>query len=156
MSSRGQAQAHPVAAPSGFFVLRTPLLPFTEVTAWGHGLQAPAAGEDPGVLAEAVAADRVQLRRRLEDIVTTREFRDALFVASPSLAAAVDPWRKDPDSDKGRATERSLVSYLMRAAARPTPFGLFAGCTTGTIGARTSLRFEGMSRYRRHTRLDMD
>ncbi len=44
----------------------------------------------------------------------------------------------------------------MRAAARPTPFGLFAGCTTGTIGARTCLRFEGMSRYRRHTRLDMD
>ena len=156
MSSRGQAQAHPVAAPSGFFVLRTPLLPFTEVTAWGRGLQAPAAGEDPGVLAEAVAADRVQLRRRLEDIVTTPEFRDALFVASPSLAAAVDPWRKDPDCDKGRATERSLVSYLMRAAARPTPFGLFAGCTTGTIGARTRLRFEGMSRYRRHTRLDMD
>ena len=156
MSSRGHAQAHPVAAPSGFFVLRTPLLPFTEVTAWGRGLQASAAGEDPGVLAEAVAADRVQLRRRLEDIVTTPEFRDALFVASPSLAAAVDPWRKDPDSDKGRATERSLVSYLMRAAARPTPFGLFAGCTTGTIGARTRLRFDGLSRYRRHTRLDMD
>jgi hypothetical protein len=156
MSSRGQAQAHPVAVPSGFFVLRTPLLPFTEVTAWGHGLQAPAAGEDPGVLAEAVAADRVQLRRRLEDIATTPEFRDSLFVASPSLAAAVDPWRKDPDSDKGRATERSLVSYLMRAAARPTPFGLFAGCMTGTIGARTRLRFEAMSRYRRHTRLDMD
>ena len=151
MSSRGQtqAQAHPVAAPSGFFVLRTPLLPFTEVTAWGRGLQAPSAGEDPGVLAEALAADRVQLRRRLEDIVTTPEFRDALFVASPSLAAAVDPWRKDPDSDKGRATERSLVSYLMRAAGRPTPFGLFAGCTTGTIGARTRLRFDGLSRYRR-------
>jgi lantibiotic biosynthesis protein len=154
MSGRGHA--HPVAAPSGFFVLRTPLLPFTEVTTWVHGLQAPTAGEDPGVLDEAVAADRVQLRRRLEDIVTTPEFRDALFVASPSLAAAVDPWRKDPDSDKGRATERSLVSYLMRATGRPTPFGLFAGCTTGTIGARTCLRFEGMSRYRRHTRLDMD
>ena len=154
MSGRGPA--HPVAAPSGFFVLRTPLLPFTEVTTWGHGLQAPTAGQDPGVLDEALATDRVQLRRRLEDIVTTPEFRDALFVASPSLAAAVDPWRKDPDSDKGRATERSLVSYLMRAAARPTPFGLFAGCTTGTIGARTCLRLEASGRYRRHTRLDMD
>jgi len=152
----GPGTFHPVATPSGFFVLRTPLLPFTEVTTWGHGLQAPTALDDFGVLAEAVATDRAQLRRRLEDIVTTPEFRDALFVASPSLAAAVDPWRKDPDSDKGRATERSLVSYVMRAAARPTPFGLFAGCTTGTIGARTCLRFEGMSRYQRHTRLDMD
>ena len=154
MSGRGTS--HPVAAPSGFFVLRTPLLPFTEVIAWGHGLQAPMAADDPGVLDEAVATDRAQLRRRLEDIVTTPEFRDALFVASPSLAAAVDPWRKEPDSDKGRATERSLVSYVMRAAARPTPFGLFAGCTTGTIGERTCMRLEGMGRYRRHTRLDMD
>ena len=152
----GPDTSHPVATPSGFFVLRTPLLPFTEVTTWGHGLQAPTALDDSGVLVEAVATDRAQLRRRLEDIVTTPEFRDALFVASPSLAAAVDLWRKDPDGDKGRATERSLVSYVMRAAARPTPFGLFAGCTTGTIGARTCLRFEGMSRYRRHTRLDTD
>ena len=152
----GPGTFHPSATPSGFFVLRTPLLPLAEVTTWGHGLQAPTARDDSGVLEEAVATDRAQLRRRLEDIITTPEFRDTLFVASPSLAAAVDPWRKDPDSDKGRATERSLVSYVMRAAARPTPFGLFAGCTTGTIGARTCLRLEGMNRYRRHTRLDMD
>jgi hypothetical protein len=116
MSGRGQA--HPVAASSGFFVLRTPLLPFTEVTTWGHGLQAPAASEDPSVLDEAMATDRVQLRRRLEDIVTTPEFRDALFVASPSLAAAVDPWRKDPDSDKGRATQRCLPLARRLAAPR--------------------------------------
>jgi lantibiotic biosynthesis protein len=152
----GRGTPYPVAAPSGFFVLRTPLLPFTEVTAWGGGLQAPAAAAGPGVLDEAVAADRAQLRRRLEDIVTTPEFRDALFVASPSLAAAVDLWRKEPDSDKGRATERSLVSYFLRAAARPTPFGLFAGCTTGIIGERTCMRLGGGARYRRHTRLDMD
>jgi thiopeptide-type bacteriocin biosynthesis protein len=161
-------RSQPVATPSGFFVLRTPLLPFTAVTAWGDGLQAPAALRDtgspgdtdgpgsPGALDDAVAADQAQLRRRLEDLVTTPEFRDALHIASPSLAAAVDPWRKEPDSDKGRATERSLVSYLMRAAARPTPFGLFAGCTTGTIGGRTRLRLVGVSGYRRHTRLDMD
>ncbi len=154
MSGRDTPGMTPV--PFGFFVLRTPLLPFTEVTAWGNMLQAPTAADDPRVLDEAVAADRLQLRRQLEDIVTTPEFRDALFVASPSLAAAVDPWRKEPDSDKGRATERSLVSYVMRAAARPTPFGLFAGCTTGTVGTRTCLRLENLGRYRRHTRLDMD
>src|SRR6266536_176178 len=151
----GRARSGRAAAPSGFIVLRTPLLPFSEVTAWASGLQAPMALDTPG-LDEAVAADRIQLRRRLEDIVTTPEFRDALFVASPSLAAAVDPWRKEPDSDRGRATERSLVSYLLRAAARPTPFGLFAGCTTGIVGERTRLRLEGPARYRRRTRLDMD
>src|SRR4029079_6989155 len=125
-----------------------------EATTWGHGLQAPTARDDSGVLEVADATERAHVRRRLERIVSTRGLRDACFVASPSLAGAVDPWRKDPDSDKGRATERSLVSYVMRAAARPPPFGLFAGCTTGTIGARTCLRLEGMNRYRRHTRLD--
>ncbi|HEY3652749.1 MAG TPA: lantibiotic dehydratase [Streptosporangiaceae bacterium] len=152
----GSGTPGPTVTPSGFFVLRTPLLPFTEVTAWGDGLQAPAAAGGPGVLDQAVAADRAQLRRRLEDIVTTPGFRDALFVASPGLAAAADLWRKEPDSDKGRATERSLVSYVLRAAARPTPFGLFAGCTTGLIGERTCLRLDGGAGYRRHTRLDMD
>jgi thiopeptide-type bacteriocin biosynthesis protein len=148
--------SHSIATASGFFVLRTPLLPFTEVLAWGDGLQAPMAVGDSGVLGEAVAADRTLLRRRLEDVVTTPQFREALFVASPSLAAAVDVWRKEPDSDKGRATERSLMSYFLRAAARPTPFGLFAGCTTGTIGERTCMRLDEWARYRRHTRLDMD
>jgi len=152
----GSGPSNPIAVPSGFFVLRTPLLPFTEVCAWGDGLQSPMILDDPGALDEAVATDRTLLRRRLEDIVTTPQFRDALFVASPSLAAAVDVWRKEPDSDKGRGTERSLVSYFLRAAARPTPFGLFAGCTTGTIGERTCLRLDEGARYRRHTRLDMD
>jgi thiopeptide-type bacteriocin biosynthesis protein len=154
MSGRDLSGA--TAVPSGFFVLRTPLLPLTEAIAWGDGLQAPAVTDDSRMLDDAVAADRLQLRRRLEDLVTTAEFRDALFVASPSLAAAIDPWRKEPDSDKGRATERSLVSYVMRAAARPTPFGLFAGCTTGMVGQHSCLRLEGLARYRRHTRLDMD
>src|SRR2546427_9673106 len=98
MSGRGNPGT--AATPSGFFVLRTPLLPFTEVTAWADGLQAPAAADDPGVLGEAVVTDRAQLRRRLEDIVTRPEFRDALFGASPHLAAAVDPWGEEPDSDK--------------------------------------------------------
>lgn len=152
----GHSTPGPAVTPSGFFVLRTPLLPFTEVTAMGDGLQAPTVADGSGALDQAVAADRAQLRRRLEDIVTTPEFRDALFVASPGLAAAADLWRKEPDSDKGRAAERSLVSYVLRAAARPTPFGLFAGCTTGIIGERTCMRLHGGAGYRRSTRLDMD
>jgi hypothetical protein len=52
MSGRGAPG--PVVTPSGFFVLRTPLLPFAEVTAWGDVLQAPAAVDDPGVLGAAL------------------------------------------------------------------------------------------------------
>jgi hypothetical protein len=52
-------------APSGFFALRTPLLPFDQLTAWGEGLQAASAGNDPARLEAAVAADRECLRQRL-------------------------------------------------------------------------------------------
>lgn len=153
------ATAAPAGAPgepSGFFVLRTPLLPFAVLSGWSAGLEAPGRLGDPAALDEALAADRMRLRRRLEDIVTEAAFREGIFVASPSLARAIDTWRKDPDGERGRRAEQSLVSYLMRAATRPTPFGLFAGCTTGTIGAQTVLRLRGQDKYLRHTRLDMD
>lgn len=155
MSRQGPSVTN--VAPSGFFVLRTPLLPFDELTSWGAELEAAGADADaPGGLDDAVARDRARLRLRLAEAVLRPEFRDALFVASPSLDAAVDLWRKEPDSERGRAAESSLVSYFSRAAARPTPFGLFAGCTTGTIGTTTTLLLQGRARYRRHTRLDMD
>jgi thiopeptide-type bacteriocin biosynthesis protein len=150
------AQVPDLAEPSGFFVLRTPLLPFTAVARWSHGLEAPAVADDAAALGEAIAGDRFRLRSRLEEIVAEPAFREAVFVASPSLEAAIDVWRKDPDSERGHRAEVALIAYLMRAAARPTPFGLFAGCTTGTIGTATSLRLRGSDSFRRQTRLDMD
>lgn len=153
---RAAAAAAPAAQPSGFFVLRTPLLPFGTVTEWSQGLEAPGCAADPLTLDDALASDRLRLRSRLAEIVTDPCFREAIFVASPSLEAAIESWRKDPDSARGQRAEQALVAYLMRAAARPTPFGLFAGCTAGTIGARTRLRLAGQDRFRRYTRLDMD
>ena len=155
MPVTGQPPLPPAAAP-GFFVLRTPLLPFAAVSDWGQGLEAPAHWEDPAALADAIARDRAALRASLEETVTSPSFRDAVYVASPVLEAAIDGWRKDPDGERGLRAEQSLVAYLMRAAARPTPFGLFAGCTTGTVSEHTCLRLPGQDRYRRHTRLDMD
>ncbi len=143
-------------APSGFFVLRTPLLPFEEMTAWGEGLEAvDSLGNSQGLEA-ALERDRATLRARLLAAVTRPEVRDAIFVASPSVDEALDVWQKDPDSRQGRKLEPAVVSYFTRAAARATPFGLFAGCTTGTIGEQTRLHLKARERYRRHSRLDMD
>jgi lantibiotic biosynthesis protein len=143
-------------APSGFFILRTPLLPFGEMVAWSEGLEAVGSLGDPRGLEAALERDRARLRARLLALVARPEIREAVFVASPSLDEALEVWRKEPDSEQGRKLERAVVSYLSRAAARATPFGLFAGCTTGTIDAQTRLRLQSRERYQRHSRLDAD
>jgi thiopeptide-type bacteriocin biosynthesis protein len=141
---------------SGFFALRTPLLPFDELLTWGEGLEAPLAVYDPARLEEALAADRARLRTRLRDLVSRPEVREALFVASPDLEERLDVWLNQPDSEPGQKMERALVRYFARMAGRATPFGLFAGCSVGTLGPQTRLELAGRGGYRRHTRLDMD
>jgi thiopeptide-type bacteriocin biosynthesis protein len=142
--------------PSGFFALRTPLLPFDDLLDWSADLEAPVASHDPKRLEEALAADRVRLRNRLRDVVARPEVREALFVASPDLEDRLQVWLRNPDSDAGQKMERALVRYFARMAGRATPFGLFAGCSVGTLGPATRLTLAERRRYRRHTRLDMD
>lgn len=142
--------------PAGFFAFRTPLLPVEELEAWNAGLAAPEAGDDPARLSVAVEADRELLRERLRAFVERPEIFEALFVASPSLVDGLDAWRAKPDSKKGRRAEETLVRYLQRMMTRATPFGLFAGCSVGTIGEASRLRLAPRRDYRRHTRLDMD
>src|SRR5512133_682128 len=142
--------------PSGFFALRTPLMPFDEILAWSEELEAVGSLGDRQRLEAALERDRAKLRDRLLAAVTRPELRDAIFVASPSLDAALELWRREPDSKQGRKLEPAVVSYFSRAAARATPFGLFAGCTTGTIDAQTRLHLQAREGYGRHSRLDMD
>jgi thiopeptide-type bacteriocin biosynthesis protein len=144
----------PTLEPAGFFALRTPLLPFDELSAFGAGLHAVAA--TPADLPAALAADRQLLRQRLRALVARPEVLEALFIASPSLEESLPAWHEAPESERGQKVERSLVRYLTRMSARATPFGLFAGCSVGRLGATTELVIAARDRYRRHTRLDGD
>jgi thiopeptide-type bacteriocin biosynthesis protein len=140
--------------PAGFFAFRTPLLPFDELTAFSMGLRAPSA--DPAALESALAEDRALLRARLREWLARPEVLEALFVASPSLHESLPAWLEAPDGERGQKVEKTLVRYFARMASRPTPFGLFAGCSVGTLGAVTRLTVEARSSYQRHTRLDGD
>ena len=140
MGGTDRAPAPSPFVPSGFFVLRTPLLPVEEWLAW---------------LAQPDGADSAAWLRAA---FKTPELRDALYIASPTLLAAVEGNRADKALPK-------LAAYLSRAATRSTPFGLFAGCSVGTFGgsqgvpatqARTDLTLGPRTAYRRHTRLDND
>lgn len=46
------------------------------------------------------------------------------------------------------------MRYFVRMTSRATPFGLFAGCSLGTIGSETAIELAGVEHYQRHTRLD--
>ncbi len=141
-------------APSELVVLRTPMLPFEEIESWSAGLSAPAS--DGGALAGALAHDRELLRERLRALVERPEVAEALFLASPDLSQSLAHWLREPESKKGQRTEQGLVRYFLRMASRPTPFGLFSGCTAGTVGERTRFELAATAAYRRHSRLDMD
>jgi lantibiotic biosynthesis protein len=154
--SASTASTEPV--PDGFFVLRTPLLPFGDLVAWSEGLEAAGAVGDRPALTMALARDRAILRERLLAAIAQPALRDAVFLASPSLSAALDQWEREPHREPEPAVEAAVVAYLSRSAARATPFGLFAGSSVGTVGGDgpTCLRLQSRSDYERHSRLDMD
>ena len=134
MSDRGSP---PIFRHSGFFLLRTPLLPFDVWTAWAGG-----------------KVDRSGLRAGLLAVYAApAALREALFLASPSVHEALTAWEAAPDDPRAASVEPVLVAYLTRACMRSTPFGLFAGCTTGRIDSQTRLDLGPASGYRRHSRL---
>lgn len=129
--------------PSGFFVLRTPLLPLDVLRRWTSGI--------PGTTWDD---DAVVLEARLRELVRQPAIREALFLASPSLEHAIQAWLADAESPRARGVMPIVVRYLVRMAARSTPFGLFSGCSTGRVAETTALCLADISEYSRHTRLD--
>lgn len=103
------------------FVLRAPVLPFSAL----EHLDLHALLADPGI-------------------------REALFIASPELTAALDAGSTDP------GILRAALRYVSRMAFRATPFGLFSGVATGRFAAASELRLAPRTEHARHTRLDND
>ena len=142
--------------PSGFFVLRTPLLPIQDFLDLSRELgffQTLHQGSEP---ASAAAADRKLVRARLQKLVDRAEVQEALWLASPEFFEALSLWRKEPESEKGTRLEHSLYRYVARMTSRATPFGLFAGCTLGKLGSETRLEIGPRTSYCRRSRLDME
>jgi thiopeptide-type bacteriocin biosynthesis protein len=123
---------------SGFFVLRTPLLPLATLEGWwGEGMDTSGA------------------RDRLRDLVQLPEVREALYLASPDLLARGQATKQGREQDPKRdRIERAVGAYVVRMASRPTPFGLFAGCGTGAIAETTNLSVPALGAVARRSWLD--
>lgn len=104
---------------AGGFLLRTPLLPI-EYRDW---LPTPISGE-------AVRVESHDNTKGIESIVL-----EALLVSSPSLHTSLSRIADGEILSHKRRTraEDSVRRYISRMTARPTPFGLFAGVSTGTF-----------------------
>ena len=129
------------------FVVRAPLLPFTTVADLDAGDAAIEAWRAGGEgLDEAVAKDRDALAANLRSFLDDATVREAVWLASPSL---------DERLDAGEDLVRPVLSYVTRMSMRATPFGLFAGCGTGTVGGPTEpLALPSRTAATRATRLD--
>ncbi len=78
-------------------------------------------------------------------------YREMLQIATPDLSNDL----KKNENNKNQI-KYSSYRYFQRACIRPTPFGLFAGCSVGTIGEQTQVILFGQEMYHRYTRLDMN
>jgi thiopeptide-type bacteriocin biosynthesis protein len=139
----------PTFEPTGFFALRTALLPVATLLDWTE------AGP-PESARSASEVDRDALCRRLRRIVSEPEVQDALFLSSPSIWSAMQAWLAS-DGQGDPKLLRTLVKYVQRIAGRATPFGLFAGCSLGRIDNDRDgidLAVEPIHRARRHCRID--
>ncbi|AKJ29650.1 lantibiotic dehydratase [Caldimonas brevitalea] len=149
-------RAKPGLRCAGFFVLRTPALPWDEIHAWSAELSARRTWDTDGALADALALDRQRLRQRLRSIIQRAEVQAALEVASPGLCHRLGPWLAGSPGRAALQLEATLVRYLMRMAGRATPFGLFAGTSTGRLSDRVHLVVPPRRHHVRHTRLDLE
>jgi thiopeptide-type bacteriocin biosynthesis protein len=148
---------------AGFFLLRTPTLPAEDFLNWTGDLAQTRFANvelDTNELESAWREDVSLLRERLKSLLDRAEIARAILIASPDLQSGIRYWRSDPDSKRGLQAERSLVRYFTRMCTRPTPFGLFAGCTLGRISKSetesSSLKLQPRCSYRTKTRLDYD
>ena len=91
-----------------------------------------------------------------QKLCSTPLIREALFLASPLLLRRIDKWLDGDlkDEKKIEKIKLSVFKYLTRASTRPTPFGLFAGCSIGAISNCTDIKVK-QSEINKKTRLDM-
>lgn len=124
-----------------FYLLRSPLLSVESL------LQLDA----------AIVRDTDGTYTEVRKIFSDPLFQEAIYLASKDLHAILQEWLEGKLTDKKRTGKllRSLHKYYSRMCTRCTPYGLFAGCATGTIGGEVTNIAFGQDKLSRFSRFDM-
>jgi hypothetical protein len=94
--------------------------------------------------------------KELSKTIESSFVKNAIRLASPELMQEFDKYTLNPSAysnEKIVNLEISLLKYIARISSRATPFGLFAGCTTGKISNETNVLLKEDSTT--HTQFDM-
>ncbi len=127
--------------PFGSYLFRTPLFPFESMEKFCRDTEA------------------------VKQFTQQAAVMEALYLASPELYSEIQKWLNGEIKEQ-KENDRilySLMRYLLRMTTRPTPFGLFAGCSISEINKKknstsisNTIELKEASAYHRHTRLDMN
>ncbi len=94
--------------------------------------------------------------QNLFDAVESFFIKNAIFLASPELIREYEKYKLNPEAypkEKAINLELSLLKYIARMSCRATPFGLFAGCSTGYLTNETKIILQ--DQFKTHTQFDM-
>ena len=81
---------------------------------------------------------------------------EAIYIASPELYDSFTGLIDGRVRTGVHKLRKTLYKYLVRMTSRSTPYGLFAGCSLGTVGRETRIEFDEALPYDEHARLDMN
>lgn len=124
------------------FILRTPLFPLSFIK-------------------KITSKDNIS-SEEVKELCNIPVISEAIYIASPPLFYEMQKWLKGEMGDGKKAKKKiaklngGIIRYLLRMSTRCTPFGLFAGFTTGKFSDLTKIDLLEKNHYISHTRLDMN
>lgn len=122
--------------PLDFYMVRTPILPIQ--------------------IFDQLTTPAEQVNQTLLKFSQNNAIREAIAVASLSLADSLSQLTRDDHPRKKEQVRRSFLHYLVRMSTRPTPFGLFSGVAYGEWGERTVLEIGPHTAHHKRSRPDME
>lgn len=95
---------------------------------------------------------------KLFNVFEDKTIKNAIKIASPELITELEKLLENQakfNSDKKINLELALLKYIARLSSRATPFGIFAGCSTGILANKTHIQLDSIYAHKVFTQFDM-
>lgn len=96
---------------------------------------------------------------KLIEVLENDLVKEAIKLASPELICEFEKLIRNPkliNSIKKLNLELALLKYIARLSSRSTPFGIFAGCSTGVFSKNTLIQMDDIDKHQMFTQFDMN